>query len=103
MKQTLLCLALLCAPAFVDAGESPGAALPFIEDDYGRAVAEARARRLPILVDAWAPWCHTCRFLRAYVFPDAALKKHAGRFVWLSIDTEKEKNAPFLARYPIEA
>jgi hypothetical protein len=41
--------------------------------------------------------------LRAYVFTDASLKKQAGRFVWLSIDTEKEKNAPFLAKFPIES
>lgn len=36
------------------------------------------------------------------MFTDASLKKQAGRFVWLSIDTEKEKNAPFLAKYPVE-
>ncbi len=36
------------------------------------------------------------------MFTDASLKKQAGRFVWLSIDTEKEKNAAFLARYPVE-
>ena len=31
-------------------------ALPFIEDDYGRALTEAKAKRLPIFADAWAPW-----------------------------------------------
>lgn len=30
--------------------------LPFIEDDYARALAEARARTLPLFVEAWAPW-----------------------------------------------
>jgi hypothetical protein len=30
--------------------------LPFVEDDYGRALQEARARKLPIFADAWAPW-----------------------------------------------
>ena len=30
--------------------------LPFIEDDYGKALAEARAKKLPIFVEAWAPW-----------------------------------------------
>ena len=30
--------------------------LPFIEDDYPRALAEARAKKLPIFVEAWAPW-----------------------------------------------
>jgi hypothetical protein len=31
-------------------------ALPFIEDDYGKALAEARARNLPLFIEAWAPW-----------------------------------------------
>lgn len=41
--------------------------------------------------------------MRANVFTDAALAKHAGRFVWLSIDTEAAGNAPFLEKFPIEA
>jgi hypothetical protein len=45
----LTCLATLPA-----AGSS--AVLPFIEDDYDRALAEARARKLPMFVEAWAPW-----------------------------------------------
>lgn len=31
-------------------------ALPFIADDYPKALAEARAQRLPLFVEAWAPW-----------------------------------------------
>jgi hypothetical protein len=30
--------------------------LPFIDDDYPKAVAEARAQRKPIFIEAWAPW-----------------------------------------------
>lgn len=30
--------------------------LPFIEDDYPRALEIARQRKLPIFVDSWAPW-----------------------------------------------
>jgi hypothetical protein len=41
--------------------------------------------------------------MRAYVFTDAALTKHAGRFVWLSVNTENANNAPFLEKFPIEA
>ena len=41
--------------------------------------------------------------MRATVFTDAALVKHAGRFVWLSIDTENAQNAEFLDRFPWEA
>jgi hypothetical protein len=31
-------------------------ALPFIADDYPKALAEARAQKLPLFVEAWAPW-----------------------------------------------
>jgi hypothetical protein len=30
--------------------------LPFIHDDYSRALAQARARQVPIFVESWAPW-----------------------------------------------
>src|SRR5215471_15863068 len=41
--------------------------------------------------------------MRAFVFTDKALTKHAGQFVWLSIDTEKPQNAAFIHKYPIRA
>ncbi len=31
-------------------------AVPFIEDDYKRALAEARAKKRPLFIEAWAPW-----------------------------------------------
>ena len=77
-------------------------AVPFVPDDYGRALSEARARKLPLFVEAWAPWCHTCRSMQAFVFSDKALAARAGQFVWLSVDTEKTINAPFLTKYPVE-
>jgi len=39
--------------------------------------------------------------MKAYVYTDASLERYAGRFVWLSINTEDAKNAAFLKRYPI--
>src|SRR5664279_4824371 len=41
--------------------------------------------------------------MRAIVFTDKALERQAGRFVWLSINTEKRENAAVLAKYPIQA
>ncbi len=32
------------------------AELPFIESDYAKAVAQAKAKDVPIFVEAWAPW-----------------------------------------------
>jgi hypothetical protein len=30
--------------------------LPWVEDDYGKALSQARAKDVPIFVEAWAPW-----------------------------------------------
>jgi len=40
--------------------------------------------------------------MRAYVFTDAALARHAGRFVWLELNTDVPGNAQFLEKYPVE-
>ena len=55
----LLLGVLACATVRPAAPESPQAhatALPFIVDDYSRALAEARAQGRPLFVDTWAPW-----------------------------------------------
>jgi hypothetical protein len=49
MKHVLVA-ALLCGSV---AAARP---LSFIEDDYGRALGEARAHKRPLFVEAWAPW-----------------------------------------------
>ncbi len=41
--------------------------------------------------------------MRAYVYTDKSLERFAGRFVWLSVNTEAAANAAFLKRYPIPA
>ena len=78
-------------------------AITFIEDDYPRALADARETNRPLFIDEWASWCHSCLSMREYVFRDAALRPIAEHFVWLSIDTEKSKNDEVLARFPVEA
>ena len=91
-------LALLALSAF-----SARAGLPFIENDYTKAIAQARAKNVPLVVEAWAPWCHTCRSMKANVYTDKSLDRYAGRFVWLSLNTEAPESASFLKRYPIPA
>jgi len=51
--------ALALALAAVSAGASAAPArrtLPFIEDDYPKAAAEARSKNIPLFIEAWAPW-----------------------------------------------
>ncbi|MEO8874116.1 MAG: thioredoxin family protein, partial [Polyangiaceae bacterium] len=76
-------------------------ALPtFIEDDYPRALAEAKAKHVPIFVDASASWCHSCVSLKQFVFKDSTLAEETRQFVWLAIDIENPKNADFIAKFP---
>ncbi|HET8733888.1 MAG TPA: hypothetical protein VFM45_08960 [Anaeromyxobacteraceae bacterium] len=45
------------APAQATARAAPAAqGLPFVVDDYQKALAQARARNVPLVVDVWAPW-----------------------------------------------
>jgi tetratricopeptide (TPR) repeat protein len=41
--------------------------------------------------------------MRANVYTDKSLERYAGRFVWLSINTEAPESAAFLKKYPIPA
>jgi hypothetical protein len=54
----LIALASLAGPNAPAAGRAAAkhGVLPFIADDYTRAVAEARARKVPLFIEAWAPW-----------------------------------------------
>ncbi len=73
------------------------APLAFIENDYAGALAQARDRHLPLFIDAWAPWCHTCLSMRSFVFVDPSVRALGDRFVWLALDTEREENAAFVS------
>lgn len=61
--RTLSCsvvmLAVLASSNASAAPAVPAAApkvLPFIENDYAAALAQAKARGVPVFVDVWAPW-----------------------------------------------
>ncbi len=56
-----LLLAMAAPAGSVAATPPPGVTaarqvLPFIEDDYARALSEARAKKVPLFIEAWAPW-----------------------------------------------
>ncbi|AGC48751.1 hypothetical protein MYSTI_07479 [Myxococcus stipitatus DSM 14675] len=77
--------------------------LTFIQDDYERALAEAKAKGVPLFVHALASGCVTCRLMKAHVLSSPSLGRHADRFVWLEVTTDLSQNAAFLGKYPIES
>jgi thioredoxin-like negative regulator of GroEL len=86
---------------------APGAAphvrngIAWYEDAPDAAFAAARASGKRVVVDLWAPWCHTCLSMQNVVMTAANLPAMADRFVWLAVDTEREENASLLERLPV--
>jgi hypothetical protein len=48
--------AAILAATLATSGLSPREVLPFIADDYPKALATARAEKKPIFLETWAPW-----------------------------------------------
>ncbi len=95
---TVTVLASTHAPA-----HPPPSGIVFLEDDYRGALARARAERKPLFLDSWATWCHSCLSMRAFVFPDAGLRPVKDAVVWLSVETEAEKNRAVVEKFPADA
>jgi tetratricopeptide (TPR) repeat protein/thiol-disulfide isomerase/thioredoxin len=74
--------------------------LSWFEDAPDAALAAARASGRLVLVDLWAPWCHSCLSMQAFVLTAEKIPA-LRRFVLLSINTERESNAAFLERVPV--
>ncbi|HSK03429.1 MAG TPA: thioredoxin family protein, partial [Kofleriaceae bacterium] len=89
-----------CAKAKTEAGHGP---LAWIHDDYAAAVACAKAKDVPIVLDLWAPWCHTCLSMQTTVFTDRSFEAVAGKFVFAALDTDREVNAAAVAKFPLSA
>ena len=81
-------------------GTQAASKITFIEDDYPRALKEAKAKGKPIFADTWATWCHSCMSMKQFVLPAPEMQVLANDFVWLSVDCEKAENGDFLDRFP---
>ena len=72
--------------------------LPWLED-YDAAVAEAKSRKVPILLDFWASWCAPCQKLDATVFSLPQVEEAAsGRYVLMRVDLSNTPPPPANAK-----
>jgi hypothetical protein len=52
MKKLAMWMVALVAAAL----PASAAGLPWIKDNYAKALGEAKQRKLPMFVEVWAPW-----------------------------------------------
>jgi thioredoxin-like negative regulator of GroEL len=77
--------------------------IAWIHDDYAAALTCAKAKSLPLVIDLWAPWCHTCLSMKTTVLGDTSFAAENAKFVFLALDTDRERNAPALTKFPVAA
>jgi thiol-disulfide isomerase/thioredoxin len=85
------------------AGARAEGPISWVVDDYPQALACARQKKVPLVLDLWAPWCHTCLSMQSTVFLDTSFGRAASKFVFASLDTDKASNAPALGKLSISA
>ncbi len=68
-----------------------------------QALAQAKVRGKPVLVDFSAIWCPTCRVLHAEVFTNATVKSTITTgFVLARVDYEAPEARAFMQRYDVQ-
>lgn len=77
--------------------------IAWIHDDYDTALSCAKSKGVPLVIDLWAPWCHTCLSMKNTVLSSASFAADAQKFVFAALDTDREHNAPALVKFPIAA
>ena len=87
--------------AALKAATSEKQGLPWYEDAPDAAFAAARAAGKLVLIDLWAPWCHSCLSMQSFVLTAANFPALTQRFVLLAVDTERAENAEFLRSLPV--
>jgi thioredoxin 1 len=80
------------------------AGIQFVEENWAKAVAEAKKQKKMIFIDAYTSWCGPCRMLKQNTFTDKAagdfFNKH---FINIALDMEKGDGIAFAQKYQVTA
>jgi len=77
--------------------------ISWLHDDYEGALSQAREQGKLLLVDVWAPWCHTCLAMKQGALKDPALRRFTDRVVFLALDSDRPESATFMGAHEVQA
>lgn len=84
--------------------ENKETGIQFIEQDWSKALTEAKKQNKLIFLDAYATWCGPCKLLKRNTFPDAAAGVFFNKnFINVAVDMEKGVGPELLQKYQVNA
>lgn len=94
-----LALVLCCFNGYVGAS-----GIQFFDGTWEDVLAEAKAQRQLIFVDAYTEWCGPCKMMNRNTFPNQEVGKFfMEKFVNYKFDMEKGEGPEFAERYQVNA
>lgn len=80
------------------------AGITFIEQDWDKALKQAKAENKPVFIDIYATWCGPCKMLKKNTFTDKKVGEFFNKnFVNVSIDGEKGVGPQLAQKFGITA
>ena len=67
--------------------------------DINKALALAKKRKMPVMLDLYTDWCGWCKRLDKDVYPDKRVKSLSKKFICIKSNPEKDKVAKEWAEY----
>lgn len=101
MKKTVLLLALALVAGFAKAQTSE---INFRKGTMAEILAQAKAEKKPIFLDAYTVWCGPCKWMDKNVYTDAAVADYFNKnFVSYKLDMEKGEGIDMAKKYEVRA
>ena len=98
MTRSLAGLLLLAGATIAGAATNPTGADPF-----EAALAQARERRVPVLIDFTAPWCYSCYYMATNVLTGAEWERAHRDAVVIELDADSPVGAKWMAAWSVKA
>jgi hypothetical protein len=93
---------LLLAAAAANAADTPPAGSAGA-DPFEAALEQARARRVPVLIDYSAPWCYSCYYMARNVLTGPEWERAHREAVVLELDADSPIGAKWMAAWSVKA
>lgn len=99
-----ICALLLTKSDATPVKKDTAGGISFIEQDWDKALKDAKAQNKLVFLDIYATWCGPCKMLKKNTFTDAKVAEFFNKnFVNVSVDGEKGVGPQLAQKFAIQA